>query len=281
MSFKVKLCKMVAKSVKVPKHPFNTQNEGGKSYEEWQYENGEKTIKFYLDCTDKDNMFKDKDVLDIGCGAGGKSIYYSSLGAKSVTGVDIVSSYEERALKLAEKYKVEDKFSFLNADASKLPFEDESFDTVIMNDAMEHVQEPEKVLDEIYRVLKKGGRLYVNFPPLHHPYGAHLSDAIGFPWIHFFFSEDTLAKTYRDLVKDLPDGNDRINFRISEGKDGKEYFSYINHMTIKRFNNIKNKISLKNIYYKEIPLRNFLSILAKIPVIKEAFVKMVVAVFEK
>ena len=40
-------------------------------------------------------MFKDKEVIDFGCGAGGKSMYYVSLGAKHVTGVDIVEQYEK------------------------------------------------------------------------------------------------------------------------------------------------------------------------------------------
>ena len=60
-----------------------------------------------------------------------------------------------------------------------------------MNDAMEHVDEPEKVLDECYRILKKDGKVYLNFPPYNHPYGAHLSDAIGMPWVHVFFSRKT------------------------------------------------------------------------------------------
>ncbi|MDO5725488.1 MAG: class I SAM-dependent methyltransferase [Tissierellia bacterium] len=281
MSIKVKLCKFVSKLVKTPEHPFNMQKDGTKTYEEWQFENGEKTIEFYLDFTDKDTMFKDKYVLDIGCGAGGKSIYYVKQGASHVVGVDIVEYYKEQAESLAQKYGVSDKFTFEVQDAANLNFPDNTFDTVIMNDAMEHVDKPMEVLNEIYRVLKKGGRLYVNFPPYYHPYGAHLSDAIGFPWIHMFFSEQTLAKTYKELVKDLPDGQKRINFRISEDENGKEYFSYINHMTLRRFKKIKNAVDFKIAYYKEVPLRNFLKPLAKMPLLKEMFVKMAVCVFEK
>ncbi|HAS92002.1 MAG TPA: class I SAM-dependent methyltransferase, partial [Clostridiales bacterium] len=45
---------------------------------------------------------------------------------------------------------------------------------------------------------------------------AHLSDAIGIPWVHVFFSEKTLINTYKELVKNLPDGAERIDFRISK-----------------------------------------------------------------
>ena len=159
--------------------------------------------------------------------------------------------------------------------------EDNTFHTVIMNDAMEHVDDPFAVLQECYRVLQPGGRLYVNFPPYYHPYGAHLSDAMGFPWIHLFFGDDTLIQTYKELVEDLPDGQDRIHFRISKDEKGKEYFSYINKMTLKRFNHIVTQIKLKPVYYKEVPLRSFLTPLAHIPRLKEGFVKMAVCILEK
>lgn len=261
-------------------HPFNLNNDGVKSYAMWQFEKGGDTIKNYLRYTDADTMFKDKTVLDIGCGAGGKSLYYITLGANHVYGVDCVEHYKEESETLACQLGLADKFTFIHADAKSLPYPDDSFDTVIMNDAMEHVAEPEAVLLEILRVMKKGGKLYINFPPYHHPFGAHLSDAVNIPWVHLFFTEKTLIEAYKELVKDKPDGQSRIDFRISE-KDGKEYFSYINKMTLRRFGKIKKALNLNCVYYEEIPLRSFLKPLAKIPVLKEMFVKMAVCVVEK
>ena len=261
-------------------HPFNLNNDGVKSYAMWQFEKGGDTIKNYLRYTDADTMFKDKTVLDIGCGAGGKSLYYITLGASRVYGVDCVEHYKEESEALAAELGLADKFTFIHADAKSLPYPDDSFDTVIMNDAMEHVAEPEAVLLEILRVMKKGGKLYINFPPYHHPFGAHLSDAVNIPWVHLFFTEKTLIEGYKELVKDKPDGQSRIDFRISE-KDGKEYFSYINKMTLARFGKIKKALSLNCVYYEEIPLRSFLAPFAKVPVLKEMFVKMAVCVVEK
>lgn len=268
------------KMFKLPKHPFNMQNDGTKTYAMWQYEKGIDTIKFYLEHTSPDDMFKDKDVLDIGCGAAGKSLYYLSLGAKSVTGMDIVASYEKEAYALEDKLGLSG-FKFVVGDAANTKFDDNSFDTVIMNDAMEHVSKPDKVLKEVYRILKPGGKLYVNFPPYNHPYGAHLSDAIGIPWVHLFFSDKTLIKGYKELVKDLPDGENRVNFRISKKPDGTEYFSYINKMNIKWFNELVRNTEFKVEYYKEVPLRNFFKPLAQMPVTRDCFVKMVVGVLKK
>lgn len=268
------------KLFKLPVHPFNMQNDGVMSYSMWQYNKGIETIKFYLMHTDCDTMFKNKDVLDIGCGAGGKSLYYLSLGAKSVTGVDVVEKYKNEAYALQEELGLTG-FTFCVEDASKMSFPDNSFDTIIMNDAMEHVAKPDEVLNEIYRVLKPGGKLYVNFPPYNHPFGAHLSDVIGIPWVHLFFSDKTLIKGYKELVKNLPDGKERISFRISTDKNGEEYFSYINKMTIKRFKNYVKDTPFKLEYYSEIPLRSFLKPLSGLKITKDCFVKMVVSVLTK
>lgn len=50
------------------------------------------------------------------------------------------------------------------ADARQLPFKDNSFGAVLMESLLEHVREPEKVIEETLRVLKKGGKVFVEVP---------------------------------------------------------------------------------------------------------------------
>ncbi len=269
------------KLFKAPVHPLNLQNDGVMSYAMWQYTKGSETIRFYLDFCTEEDMFKDKTIVDIGCGAAGKSLYYASRGAKEVIGVEILEKYRAEATALADELNLADKFRFVCADAAALPFDDGSIDTIIMNDAMEHVANPEAVIDECLRVLSRGGRLFVNFPPINHPFGAHLSDLIYIPWVHLFFSEATLVEAYKLLSKTVPDGEDRLSFRISKKDDGSEYFSYINHMSIKRFNRILKSKGITPAYLRHIPLRSFLKPLSALPLFKELFVKMVVCVFKK
>ena len=276
-----KLLLAVNRLFPLPVHPFNLQNEGKKSYAMWQYERGENTIAFYRERYTTEEMFRGKTVLDVGCGAAGKTMYYASQGVEKIVGMDIVAHYKDEAEALARELGFADKFEFVVGDAAQTGFPENTFDTIIMNDAMEHVDRPDLVLAEVRRVLKPGGRLYVNFPPINHPFGAHLSDLIGMPWVHLFFSEDTLIAAYKELFKTVPDGADRIAFRISKNEQGKEYFSYINHMTIKRFDSLRANAGMKQVYYREVPLRGFLTPLAKCPGLKECFVKMVVCVFEK
>ena len=276
----LKLLLSLNKLFKLPQHPFNMQQNGEKTYAEWQFEKGADTIKFYLEHSNEKEMFANKNVLDIGCGAGGKSLYYLSRGAESVTGVDVVEKYKTESEQLRDKLGLVG-FNFIYTDAAAMPFEDNSFDTVIMNDAMEHVAKPLEVLNEVYRVLKPGGKLYVNFPPYNHPFGAHLSDAIGIPWVHLLFSDATLIASYKKLVENLPDGYERINFRIGIDNCGKEYFSYINKMSSKRFNKILKETSFCCDYYKEVPLRKIFAPLSKIKLFNDCFTKMVVCVLSK
>ena len=276
----VKLLLFLNKFFKKPEHPFNLRNEGVKSYAMWQYEHGADTLAFFLNRYSLDEMFKNKTVLDIGCGAGGKSVYYASCGAKQVVGLDILPQYKQESEALAAQLGYENIFSFVCADAANTGFEKNSFDTIIMNDAMEHMENPEAVLRECSSLLKPGGRLFVNFPPYSHPYGAHLSDLIGIPWVHVFFSDETLIKAYRQLCSTVPDGDERIKLRITQREDGSEFFSYINKMTIKRFEKIRSNTPIKAGYYNEVPLRNFLKLPARLPFLKKHCVKMIVCIFE-
>jgi SAM-dependent methyltransferase len=45
-----------------------------------------------------------------------------------------------------------------------LPFESGSFDSVLLSDVLEHIRKPEKLITEIYRILKKDGVLIMNVP---------------------------------------------------------------------------------------------------------------------
>lgn len=281
MNLSISMCKFMNKFFTLPIHPFNLHNKGLKSYADWQYEKGYDTIRFYLNKYDLKDLFKNKVVLDIGCGAGGKTIYYASMGVEKIIGLEILSQYQSDAVNFAKSKNLQDKFEFSIQDASCTTFDDATFDTIIMNDAMEHFQNPQAVLHECYRILKPGGKLFLNFPPYHHPYGAHLSDAIGIPWVHCLFNDNTLIKVYKDLVTNLPDGQDRIQFRIAKTPDGKEYFSYINKITIKKFKEYVQNTPFIVDYYDERPLREFVMPLCRLPYMREYFIKMVIAVLKK
>ncbi len=57
------------------------------------------------------------------------------------------------------------------ADAHNLPFKTGSIDSIMIAAVLEHVQNPNKVVEEAYRVLKKGGYIYAETPFLQHFHG--------------------------------------------------------------------------------------------------------------
>jgi len=85
--------------------------------------------------------------LDVGCGTG---LLLRELPIGSV-GVDINPRNCERARKYVSTSEV------LLADAEELPFAEDSYANVICTEVLEHVVFPEKVISEIYRVLKPNG----------------------------------------------------------------------------------------------------------------------------
>lgn len=98
-------------------------------------------------------------VLDVGCGTGNYTIELAKRGA-DVIGID--SSEEMLAWARIKAQKANIETSFHAADAMNLPFPDSTFDMVISNGLLCFLQEPEKALIEMRRVLKPSGRMVVS-----------------------------------------------------------------------------------------------------------------------
>lgn len=95
-------------------------------------------------------------VLEIGCGTGADLLQYAKHGAIA-TGVDLT----ERHVDLARK-RLGNLAIIHQADMRCLPFEDESFDYVYSHGVLHHSDEPERVVREIFRVLRPGGTINVH-----------------------------------------------------------------------------------------------------------------------
>ncbi len=98
-------------------------------------------------------------VLDIGCNTG-RPLYYLTklLNSKVGQGVDINLS----AIELAKNNFPNLTFSVY--DGFKLPVDDSTFDHVIIHHVIGHVQSPDEILNEAYRVLAVGGSISIVTP---------------------------------------------------------------------------------------------------------------------
>jgi SAM-dependent methyltransferase len=98
-------------------------------------------------------------ILDAACGMGYGTAMLAGAGATEVVGVDLDEEVVARLQAAAKPGTV-----FAVADLRKLPYGDDEFDLVVSFETIEHVDNPETVLDELTRVLKPEGLLIVSTP---------------------------------------------------------------------------------------------------------------------
>lgn len=97
----------------------------------------------------------DLKIADIGCGGGFLSNYLA-LKYKDVSGLDA----SESSLEVARKNDRLGSVKYQVGDAYNLPYEDASMDVVCAMDFLEHVDDPNRVIEECTRVLKPGGLFF-------------------------------------------------------------------------------------------------------------------------
>ncbi|CAN5239194.1 demethylmenaquinone methyltransferase [soil metagenome] len=97
---------------------------------------------------------KGERILDLAAGTGASSAALAKSGAE-VIAVDFSPGM------IAVGRKKHPQISFVQADATKLPFRDGEFDVATISFGLRNISDPKKALAEMYRVLKPGGRLLI------------------------------------------------------------------------------------------------------------------------
>lgn len=75
-----------------------------------------------------------------------------------LNGLDISVDMLAIARRNAAEYGMTGRVKYIGGDARNMPFQDECFDAVFTNDSLHEWAHPEEILNEIYRVLKPGGK---------------------------------------------------------------------------------------------------------------------------
>jgi ubiquinone/menaquinone biosynthesis C-methylase UbiE len=101
--------------------------------------------------------------LEVGPGPGYLGLeWLSKTQGTTLKGLEISQNMIEMATKNAEEYGLQDRISFTLGDAQDMPFEDSTFDAVFSNGSLHEWDKPKKICNEMYRVLKPGGRYFVS-----------------------------------------------------------------------------------------------------------------------
>jgi len=101
--------------------------------------------------------------IDLGSGRGTDVLRMAeSVGETGfVYGIDISDGMLEKARKNADKFEVKN-VRFIKSELEKLELSDETADLIISNCTLNHAEDKQAVWNEIYRVLKKGGRFVIS-----------------------------------------------------------------------------------------------------------------------
>ena len=121
-----------------------------------------KEIGWYEWCYEKMNLKGNMKILEVGCGNG--RLWKKNM-QRIKSNLDITLTDIEDKMIEATKEELWDKkemFKFDVVDVCNLPYENESFDVIIANHMLYHVKDIEKGLEEIYRVLKDDGSLFIS-----------------------------------------------------------------------------------------------------------------------
>jgi len=113
----------------------------------------------YFFAATKIENFDNKKILDCACGNGYGSFYLSKFGG-DVYGIDI----SEGAINYCKSKYLSENIHFFLGDVKDMPFKDNFFDAIVSQDTIEHIDDDERFLSEIKRVLKKNG-LFIVFTP--------------------------------------------------------------------------------------------------------------------
>jgi arsenite methyltransferase len=99
-------------------------------------------------------------VLDLGCGAGTDSLVAAQMVGRPgrVNGIDMTAEMLAKARAAAASMGLENT-EFVEGEAERLPFQDESFDVVVSNGVIDLIPDKDAVFAELHRVLVPGGRI--------------------------------------------------------------------------------------------------------------------------
>jgi demethylmenaquinone methyltransferase / 2-methoxy-6-polyprenyl-1,4-benzoquinol methylase len=161
-------------------------------------------------------------ILDVATGTGDFAIAALKTGAKKIYGIDISKEMVAIGQEKVRRMGLESKISLTTGDSEAIQFSDFTFDAATVAFGVRNFENLGRGLDELFRVLKKGGTLCVlEFSNPRQPlvrFGYKLYSKYLMPWVGRLISGDRSAYTYLpESVAKFPDGEKFITFMRNSG----------------------------------------------------------------
>ncbi len=174
--------------------------QGGSATEKAQYEY-DTAPAFWDDVALGIDALAGKDVLDIGCGWGGKAVYLAERSRlATIVGFDLPGVFDPDAATAFAHRAGAHNCTFSTGYAEHMPVDSASVDVASMDDVLEHVVDPERVLAECWRVLRPDGLLIAKFPSIRMMQAHHFDRVLTFPGLHYIASFKLWAGGLNDYL---------------------------------------------------------------------------------
>lgn len=166
------------------------------------------------------------DVLELGCGEG-RGIDIVLKRSKSFTAIDKISEVTER---LSRKYPNE---KFISSSFPPLKnIENESFDTLISFQVIEHIKNDKLFIKEIHRILKPGGKALISTPNISMTLTRN-------PWhVREYTSQqlfDLVSKNFKKIIMKGIYGNDKIKKYYDDNKKSVMKFKRLDIFNLEKY----------------------------------------------
>lgn len=241
-------------------YPLASKKEIDKQVEDWvnKVSTSKSLVKFFIE---RVGNVQGKKILDVGFGSGGVAIAFNQAGAE-VFGVDVDPELKEVAERNLFQNNAKANLKIYNG--TEFPFEDNYFDYVTSSSVLEHVSFPEKVLDEMLRVLKPNGRVLLTLPNRYYPKETHT--------LAYFVSymPRFMARIYLKLLKRSPLEHDNLHF-----------YSYFDVVRMLKKTNYKYELVYKDLKGVSGLKKFIISILKKFNIHYTIFLKQLMFIIEK
>ena len=218
-------------------------------------------------------LLSGKKVLDLGCWCGGEAVSFAERwNVQSMYGID-VNEYFIRAARLFSSSRKDKNinYNFTVGFGEALPYEDDTFDTIVSRDVFEHVKSLKETIMECKRVLKSGGMLFSVFPSYYFPFdGAHLNFVTRMPCIQWLFDPKTLNIAYNEIIESR--GEEAYWYRTNEKEDNDWQTLHggigINGTTFHEFKSIVKEVVFSKVQILPTPLLSVANVSIRHPKIK-------------